>query len=64
LIKKKWLPKLINSSQKPIPSLFYRLKHVRTGFVGSNDDFDLKDKERSGQPKKFKDAELQALFIG
>lgn len=25
-------------------------------------DFDLKDKERSGQPKKFEDAELQALL--
>lgn len=26
-----------------------------------NDDFDLKDKERPGQPKKFEDAELQLL---
>jgi transposase len=25
-------------------------------------DFDLKDKERSGQPKKFENAELQALL--
>jgi len=61
-LKKKWLPKLIDSSQKLILNLFYRLKHVRTGFVDSNDDFDLKDKECSGQPKKFKDAELQALL--
>jgi len=35
---------------------------VRTGFVDSNDDFDLKNKERSDQPKKFKDAELQVLL--
>jgi len=26
-----------------------------------NDDFDLKDKERSDQSKKFEDAELQAF---
>ena len=25
-------------------------------------DFDLKDKDRPGQPKKFQDAELQALL--
>ena len=27
-----------------------------------NFDFDLKDKERLGQPKKFEDSELQALL--
>ena len=28
----------------------------------NNGDFDLKDKERPGQPKKFEDTELQALL--
>ena len=27
-----------------------------------NGDFDLEDEERPGQPKKFEDAELQALM--
>lgn len=27
-----------------------------------NGDFDIRDKERSGQPKKFKDEELEALL--
>lgn len=27
-----------------------------------NDNFDLKDKERPGQPKKFEDVELQELL--
>jgi len=35
---------------------------VSTGFDDSKVDFDLKDKERSGQPKKFEDAELQVLL--
>jgi len=32
---------------------FYRREHVKFGLNTSNDDFDVRDKERPGQPNKF-----------
>jgi len=62
LIRKKRLPRLIDSSQKLIPSLLHQLK-CEYWFWRFKSDFYLKDKKkRSGQPKKFEDAELQALL--
>lgn len=40
-------------SQRSCREWFHRFK---------NDDFELKDKKRSGPPKKFEDSELQALL--
>ena len=38
------------------------INHVGNGFDISNGDFSVEDKPRSGQPKKFKDKELEALL--
>ena len=41
-------------------TLLQLINHVGNGF--KNGDFSVEDKARSGQPKKFKDKELEALL--
>ncbi len=42
--------------------LAHRLKRVNSDLGGLKVDFDVSDKERPGQPKKYEDAELLALL--
>jgi len=41
-------------------TLLQLINHVENGF--KNGDFSVEDKPRSGQPKKFKDKELETLL--
>ena len=44
-------------------TLLQLINHVRNGFdVSMDGDFNVEDKLRSGQPKKFEDKELEALL--
>ena len=52
--------KSIECLSKFMVTLFQLINHVGNGF--EDGDFSFEDKPRSGQPKKFEDKELEALF--
>jgi len=42
--------------------VLHRKEHAKNGFSDLSGDYDVNDKQRSGQPKKFEDTKLQALL--